>query len=148
MSGEIVADIKAEYSELNGCELNSEIAKLMIDEYPILSIAAAFANGPSLFRGLGELRVKESDRLELIKLNLLRCGCECEINNDDLLIKPSKIYNPINKSIRTDFDHRIAMSFAVMGSKLGNLKIDDAECINTSFPNFSNIFNEVGGDLL
>ena len=148
LSGEIVADIEAEYSELNGCELDSEIAKLMIDEYPILSIAAAFANSPSVFRGLGELRVKESDRLELIKLNLIRCGCECEINNDDLFIKPSKFYNPTNKNIRTDFDHRIAMSFAVMGSKLGNLKINDAECINTSFPNFLNIFNEAGGNLL
>ena len=65
------------------------MAKLMIDEYPILSIAAAFAKGPSLFRGLGELKVKESDRLELIKLNLIKCGCECEVINDDLIIRPS-----------------------------------------------------------
>mgnify|MGYP002013797878 CR=1 FL=1 len=147
-SGETVADLEVEHTELKGCELDSEIAKLMIDEYPILSIAAAFANGPSLFKGLGELKVKESDRLELIRLNLLRCGCECEVKNDDLLIKPSKVYLPKNFKIRTDFDHRIAMSFAIMGSKIGNLIIEDTESINTSFPNFNNIFNSTGGKFL
>ena len=148
LSGEIVADLDVEYSNLNGCELDSEMAKLMIDEYPILSIAAAFANSPSLFRGLKELKVKESDRLELIRLNLQRCGCECEVINDDLLIKPAKLYKPVENKIRTDFDHRIAMSFTVMGSKIGNLSIEDAESINTSFPNFIDIFNKSGGNIL
>jgi len=148
MSGEIVADIEVQYSNLNGCELDSEIAKLMIDEYPILSIAAAFANGPSLFKGLGELKVKESDRLELIRLNLFNCGCDCKVINDDLLIIPSKKYKPINKIIRTDFDHRIAMSFAVMGSRIGGLSIEDSISINTSFPNFKEIYNNCGGNLL
>ena len=148
LSGEIVADIDVEYTILNGCELDPEMAKLMIDEYPILSIAAAFANSPSLFKGLGELKVKESNRLELIKLNLNRCGCDCEIINDDLLIKPAKNYNVINNSIKTDFDHRIAMSFAVMGSKIGNLSIEDSESINTSFPNFISTFNSAGGNFL
>jgi len=148
LSGEIVADLDVEYSNLNGCELDSEMAKLMIDEYPILSIAAAFANSPSLFKGLKELIVKESNRLELIRLNLQRCGCECEVINDDLLIKPSKLYKPVENRIRTDFDHRIAMSFTVMGSKIGNLLIEDAESINTSFPNFINIFNKSGGNIL
>ncbi len=147
ISGEWVVDLNVEYSELNGCELDSEMAKLMIDEYPILSIAAAFAKGPSLFKGLGELKVKESDRLELIKINLLRCGCNCEVINDDLLIKPSKEYNIIDKNIITDFDHRIAMSFIVMGSKVGNLFIQDSDSIKTSFPEFKNIFNKYGGNL-
>ena len=147
ISGEWVANLNVEYSELNGCELDSEMAKLMIDEYPILSIAAAFASGPSLFKGLGELKVKESDRLELIKLNLLRCGCDCEVINDDLLIKPSKKYNIIDKNIITDFDHRIAMSFIVMGTKIGNLFIQDSDSIKTSFPEFKNIFNKHGGNL-
>ena len=62
----------------------------MIDEYPILSIAATFAISPSVFRGLKELRVKESDRLELIKTNLLKCGVKCEVKDDDLFIYPSK----------------------------------------------------------
>jgi len=148
LSGEIVADLDVEYSNLNGCELDSEMAKLMIDEYPILSIAAAFANSPSLFKGLKELKVKESNRLELIRLNLQRCGCECEVINDDLLIKPSKLYKPVENRIKTDFDHRIAMSFTVMGSKIGNLLIEDAESINTSFPNFIDIFNKSGGNIL
>ena len=148
LSGENIADLNVEYSDLVGCELDDEMAKLMIDEYPILSIAAAFAEGPSLFRGLKELKVKESNRLELIKLNLLKCGCECEIINDDLLIKPSKIYELTDNKIRTDFDHRIAMAFTVMGSKIGKLNIKDSESINTSFPNFKNVFNKSGGNIL
>lgn len=148
LSGEIVADLDVEHSILTGCELDAEMAKLMIDEYPILSIAAAFANGPSLFRGLKELKVKESDRLELIRLNLIRCGCDCEVTNDDLLIKPSKNYKLVDSKIRTDFDHRIAMAFIVMGTKIDGLFIEDAESINTSFPNFRNIFNNAGGNIL
>jgi len=148
MSGEIVADLEVEYSNLDGCELDSEMAKFMIDEYPILSIAAAFAKGKSIFRGLKELKVKESDRLELIRLNLVNCGCDCEVINDDLIIKPSETYIPKNNKIRTDFDHRIAMSFAVMGSKVDNLIIEDAESINTSFPNFIEKFNNAGGNIL
>ena len=81
-------------------------------------------------------------------MNLIRCGCECKVINNDLLIKPSKIYNPTNRNIRTDFDHRIAMSFAIMGSKIGNLSIEDSQSINTSFPNFNDIYNNAGGDFL
>jgi len=147
VSGEIVADLDVEYSNLVGCELDAEMAKFMIDEYPILSIAAAFAKGKSVLKGLKELRVKESDRLELIRLNLVNCGCDCEVINDDLIIRPSEVYIPKNNKIRTDFDHRIAMSFAVMGSKIGNLIIEDAESINTSFPNFNEKFNNAGGNI-
>ena len=148
VSGEVVADLEVEYSDLVGCELDAEMAKFMIDEYPILSIAAAFAKGTSIFRGLKELKVKESDRLELIRLNLVNCGCDCEVINDDLIIRPSENYFPINNKIRTDFDHRIAMSFAVMGSRINNLVIEDAESINTSFPNFIEKFNNAGGHIL
>ncbi|MDC1047468.1 3-phosphoshikimate 1-carboxyvinyltransferase [Alphaproteobacteria bacterium] len=148
VSGEIVADLDVEYSNLIGCELDAEMAKFMIDEYPILSIAAAFAKGTSIFRGLKELKVKESDRLELIRLNLVNCGCECQVINDDLIIKPSETYIPKNNIIRTDFDHRIAMSFAVMGSRVDNLIIEDSESINTSFPNFVEKFNNAGGNIL
>ena len=148
VSGEIVADLEVEYSNLVGCDLDAEMAKFMIDEYPILSIAAAFAKGASVFRGLKELKVKESDRLELIRLNLVNCGCDCEVIDDNLIIKPSEAYIPKNNNIRTDFDHRIAMSFAIMGSKVGNLIIEDAESINTSFPNFIEKFNNAGGNIL
>ena len=147
-AGEIVADINVKSSELSGCELNKEMAKLMIDEFPILSIAASQANSPSYFKGLDELRVKESDRLELINDNLNRCGCYSKIKDNDLFINPKKNKEIINSEIRTDFDHRIAMSFAVLGSKIGNLHINQSDSISTSFPSFKVQFNRAGGNLI
>ena len=146
-AGEIVADLNIKSSELNGCELDQEIAKLMIDEFPILSIAASQANSPSHFKGLDELRVKESDRLDLINRNLNNCGCFSEIKDNDLFIDPTKNKEIVDPEIRTDFDHRIAMSFAVLGSKIGKLHINEAESISTSFPTFKEQFNKAGGNL-
>ena len=146
---EIVADLEVESSELNGCELGEDMSKLMIDEYPILSIAASFANSPSHFKGLKELRVKESDRLELIKHNLENCGVKCLIKDDELFIDPKDKYTIKNNKIKTDFDHRIAMSFAIMGSLLEeDLFIDDSSSIKTSFPNFVECYNKVGGNIV
>ena len=145
---EEVCDIEVFSSELQGCELDSSIAKLMIDEYPILSIAAVFANTPSVFRGLKELRVKESDRLELIRLNLINCGVNCKVINDDLYIEPIKQKVHIAKKIRTDYDHRIAMAFAVMGTRIGPISIDDSSSIKTSFPTFKDEMNKIGGNII
>ena len=146
---ELVADLLVESSILKGCELDEKMAKLMIDEYPILSVAASFANSPSVFKGLGELKIKESDRLELIRLNLSNCGVDCRVNNDQLFINPKKEYKVKNDNIRTDYDHRIAMSFAIMGSFLNHdLKIDKSSCIKTSFPKFVSSFNSIGGNLI
>jgi 5-enolpyruvylshikimate-3-phosphate synthase len=114
----------------------------------ILSIAASFANSPSQFNGLGELKVKESNRLELIRQNLDQCGIFCNIDKDNLFIDPTKKNKIKNNIIRTDSDHRIAMSFAVMGTKLDtNLKINDSEYIKTSFPKFVESLNSIGGNL-
>ncbi len=146
-NNETICDIDVASSDLNGCELGPEFADLMIDEYPILAIAASFANSPSVFRGLKELRVKESDRLKLILLNLKNCGVDCKSENDDLFIYPSKNYEIKNNIIQTDFDHRIAMAFSVMGTKLGPLNIRDSDSINTSFPNFKNELNKLGGKI-
>ncbi len=146
INSEEVCDIYVESTNLNGCELESNFAELMIDEYPILAVAASFANSPSIFRGLNELRVKESDRLELINENLQRCGVNSLINENDLIIDPSNYYKINNHKIVTNFDHRIAMSFAIMGSKIGTLEIEDSESINTSFPTFISEFNKVGGN--
>ncbi len=146
-NNEEVCDIEVKSSKLNGCDLDGDIAKLMIDEYPILSIAAAFANSPSIFRGLSELKVKESNRLELIRMNLVNCGIECEVNGDDLFINPLNKKNISKVDITTNFDHRIAMSFAVLGSKLGNIEIHDSDSIKTSFPSFIEQFNKVGGSI-
>ncbi len=144
-NNENICDIEVFSSKLKGCELSPDFADLMIDEYPILSIAASFANSPSIFRGLKELRVKESDRLKLILENLKNCGVECKSENDDLFIYPSKNYQIKNNIIETEFDHRIAMAFAVMGTKIGPLNIKEAISINTSFPNFINEINNLGG---
>ncbi len=146
-NNENICDIEVISSDLNGCELGPEYADLMIDEYPILSIAASFAKSPSIFRGLKELRVKESDRLKLILLNLQNCGVNCKSENDDLFIFPSKEYQIKNNLIQTDFDHRIAMAFCIMGTKLGPLNIKDSDSINTSFPSFKNEFNNLGGNI-
>ncbi len=145
-NNENICDIEVVSSGLHGCELGPEFADLMIDEYPILSIAASFANSPSVFRGLKELRVKESDRLKLILLNLQNCGVNCKSENDDLFIFPSKEYQIKNNLIQTDFDHRIAMAFCIMGTRLGPLNIKDSDSINTSFPTFKNEFNNIGGN--
>ena len=122
-NNENICDIEVLSTNLNGCELGPEIADLMIDEYPILAVAASFARTPSVFRGLKELRVKESDRLKLILRNLQNCGVNCKSENDDLYIYPSKNYQIKNNIIRTDFDHRIAMAFCIMGTKIGPLNI-------------------------
>ena len=120
----------------------------MIDEYPILSIAAAFADSPSIFRGLSELKVKESDRLELIRYNLNQCGIFSKVEDENLYIDPTIKKDFTNNKIKTDNDHRIAMSFAVMGTKLDlDLKILDSEYIKTSFPNFIELLNKSGGKL-
>jgi len=146
-NNEKICDLEINSTDLMGCELDSDIAKLMIDEYPILSIAASFASSPSIFRGLSELRVKESDRLKLIDLNLKRCGVNSKIIGDDLHIHPSKNYEIIDNNIRTDFDHRIAMAFAVMGTKIGPLNINEANSISTSFPTFMDEINSIGGNI-
>jgi len=147
-NNENVCDIEVSTSTLNGCELGAEFADLMIDEYPILAIAASFANSPSIFRGLKELKVKESNRLKLILINLQSCGVNCKIENDDLYIYPSKKYDLITNKIQTDYDHRIAMAFAVMGTKIGPLNIRDSDSIKTSFPNFINEINNIGGNII
>ncbi len=146
-NNEQVCDIEVKSSKLIGCDLDSDIANLMIDEYPILSIAASFADTPSIFRGLSELRIKESDRLNLIFTNLQKCGVNCKIENNDLYIFPEKMYSVKENKIKTDFDHRIAMSFAIMGSKIGPLIIEDSDSINTSFPTFINEFEKIGGNI-
>ena len=94
-----------------------------------------------------ELRVKESDRLKLILLNLQNCGVNCKSENDDLHIFPSNEYEIKNNLIQTDFDHRIAMAFCIMGTKLGPLNIKDSDSINKSFPTFKNEFNNLGGNI-
>ncbi len=144
---EEICDIEVHSSNLHGCELGPDMADLMIDEYPILSVAASFATSPSIFRGLNELRVKESDRLNLILQNLLNCGVDCHVTGNDLFINPTEKFEVKNNLIKTKYDHRIAMSFCVMGTKIGPLEISDPNSINTSFPTFKEELNKIGGQI-
>jgi len=140
-----------------GIEVPASRAPSMIDEYPILAVAAAHAKGVTKMNGLSELKVKESNRLMMIAQNLEKCGVTLKIGQekiqqngqeiiDDFLEVQGGISQPKTQvEIATAMDHRIAMSFLVMGLSLENgLQIDDGSMINTSFPTFTNIFENFG----
>lgn len=134
--GEPVADIRVEYAELRGADIPASRAPSMIDEYPILAVAAAFARGTTRMRGLHELRTKESDRLTIMAEGLAACGARTEIDGDDLIVHGNGKL-PGGATIATHLDHRICMSFLVAGLASDHpITIDDAAPINTSFPTF------------
>ena len=143
-AGEPVADLVVRGSALRAVDVPAERAPSMIDEYPILAVAAAFARGTTRMRGLGELRVKESDRLALMAEGLAACGVEVGVEGDDLLVTgPVGATRPA--MIDAQHDHRIAMSFLVLGG-LGNapITVAGAETILTSFPGFADLMNGLG----
>jgi 3-phosphoshikimate 1-carboxyvinyltransferase len=145
VGGEKVADIVVEHSKLKGIEIPANRAASMIDEYPILSIAAANADGITKMNGLAELKVKESNRLLMIANGLAACGVVAKMGDDFLEIKGGIKQQKKLIKITTAMDHRIAMSFLVMGLMMENgVQIDDSEMIKTSFPNFEKIFVDFG----
>lgn len=133
---EPIGDIVVKHKELNGVEVNTNISWL-IDELPALSIAMALANGTSKVSNAKELRVKESDRIASVVNNLKLCGVDYTEYEDGYEITGGKIEAA---TIDSHGDHRIAMSFAVAGLHCG-MKIEDTQCIQTSFPNFEEILN-------
>ncbi|MFT4967324.1 MAG: 3-phosphoshikimate 1-carboxyvinyltransferase [Candidatus Deianiraeaceae bacterium] len=147
VAGEDVADINASYSpDIQGIQLNGDIAPSMIDEYPILFVIASFANGVSIFEGLKELTAKESNRLKIMAENLTEIGVQCNVNYEDpsLQIIGNPTFAPKStKPIPTHFDHRIAMSCLIAGLR-GKVTIDDDTYIKTSFPNFIDIIKNIG----
>ncbi len=147
--GEPVADLVAQGSELVGIDLSAEIAPRMIDEYPILAVAAACARGPSVLRGLGELRVKESDRLQAMESGLRACGVQARVVGDDLHIEGTGGRPPPGGGrIDAGLDHRIAMSFLVLGGLARRpVRVKGAETIHTSFPGFLELMNGLGAEL-
>lgn len=148
MSGEPVADLRVFSSELRGVSVPADKAPSMIDEYPILAVAAAFAKGESRFDGLAELRVKESDRFEAILQGLSANGAAVEADGDSLIIKGCEKKPCGGGVIRAKLDHRIAMSFMVMGTASQNgVVIDDDESVSTSFPDFAALMNERGANI-
>ena len=145
-AGELVADIKVRYSNLRGVEVPANRVAKMIDEYPILAIAAAHATGVTKMSNLSELKAKESNRLSEIYKNITKCGIEAKMGDDDLeIIGGIRSLDNVPR-ITTYHDHRIAMSFFILGLTMKNgIEIDDTSMISTSFPNFLNLFRNVIG---
>ncbi|HVX91652.1 MAG TPA: 3-phosphoshikimate 1-carboxyvinyltransferase [Xanthobacteraceae bacterium] len=145
--GEEVADLRVVASKLKGVEVPPERAPSMIDEYLVLGVAAAFAEGTTRMRGLKELRVKESDRLEATAEMLRANGVSVEIEGDDLIVHGTGGV-PGGGDVKTHMDHRIAMSALVMGlASEQPVRIDDSAFIATSFPGFVELMRGVGADL-
>jgi 3-phosphoshikimate 1-carboxyvinyltransferase len=145
--GEETADFRVRSCALRGVEVPAERAPSMIDEYPVLAVAASFAEGITVMRGLKELRVKESDRLAAVADGLRANGVEVAIEGDDLLVqgrgRPSG-----GGTVITHMDHRIAMAFLVMGlASEKPVGVDDVSFIATSFPGFVPMMRRLGADL-
>jgi len=144
--GEDVADLRVRAGALKGVDVPAERAPSMIDEYPVLSVAAAFADGTTRMRGLKELRVKESDRLEATAAMLRNNGIDVEIEGDDLIVH-GKGRAPGGGVVATHMDHRIAMSALAMGLATEQpVTVDDAAFIATSFPGFADLMRGLGAD--
>jgi 3-phosphoshikimate 1-carboxyvinyltransferase len=143
-AGEPVADIRARASRLTGVKVPAARAPSMIDEYPILAVAAAFAEGTTRMEGIEELRVKESDRLAAVEAALTANGVMSQSGRDWLEVMGGGA--PGGGKVKTHMDHRIAMSFLVMGfaSRI-HTTVDDGRMIATSFPDFAGLMNGIGG---
>jgi 3-phosphoshikimate 1-carboxyvinyltransferase len=145
-AGEEIADIKCSYSQLKGVTVPASRAPSMIDEYPILSVAAANATGTTKMLGLKELKVKESDRLKAIYDGIIACGGKAEIDGDNLYVEGTKLKGGAN--VTTHGDHRIAMSFLVAGLVSDEkISVDEAEMINTSFTGFADLMRKIGANI-
>ena len=145
MSGEDVGNIQVSYSSLNAIEIKASSSPYLIDEYPILSIAASQAKGVTVMKGLSELRHKESDRIKSITTNLSKIGFKVISKKDDISIKGANEIEIIKqKKVKTYGDHRIAMSFVILSLLYKNkLIIDNEACISISYPDFKKHLKEL-----
>jgi 3-phosphoshikimate 1-carboxyvinyltransferase len=145
-AGEPMARLRVRASKLRGVEVPPERAPSMIDEYLVLAVAAAYAEGTTIMRGLKELRVKESDRLAATAAMLRVNGVPVEISGDDLIVE-GRGHVPGGGVVATHMDHRIAMSALVMGLASDKpVKVDDTSFIATSFPDFIPMMRRLGAD--
>ncbi len=142
IGGEPVADIKVRYVGLKGCEIDPNLVPLAIDEFPVICIAAACAEGVTTVSGAEELRAKESDRISVMVEGLRNIGVEVEERRDGMMLTGGSI---AGGEIQSHHDHRIAMSFAIAGSVAkGSVTIHGAETVATSFPNFVDLATQSG----
>jgi 3-phosphoshikimate 1-carboxyvinyltransferase len=148
-SGEQVGDITARYSpDMKGVVVPPERAPAMIDEYPILAIAAAFATGETIMRGVGEMRVKESDRIALTAAGLEACGVDIEEEPEGFIVRGTGQAPRGGAMVETHGDHRIAMSHLILGlAAQAPVSIDEPGMIATSFPGFAEMMRGLGGTL-
>ena len=150
-SGEEVGDITARYSALKGVVVPPERAPAMIDEYPILAVAAAFADGPTVMRGIGEMRVKESDRIALTAAGLRACGVAVEEEPEGMTVVGTRGGgHPVRGGglVHTHGDHRIAMSHLILGMAAQEpVAVDEPGMIATSFPGFAELMRGLGATL-
>ena len=143
--GEPVADLRVRAGGLRGADIPPERAPTMIDEYPVLAVAASCAKGRTVMRGLAELRVKESDRLAGMATGLAACGVKVAVEGDDLIVEGDGGAPKGGATIETRLDHRIAMAYLVLGlAAKSPVQIDDARPIATSFPGFVPLMNRLG----
>ncbi len=148
--GEPVADLRVRFSgNMKGIEVPPERAPSMIDEYPVLSVVAAFSTGKTVMRGVKELRVKESDRIDAMARGLEACGVRIEEDEDTLIVHglgPGGV--PGGATCATHIDHRIAMSFLVCGlAAKAPVAVDDGSPIQTSFPIFEGLMRGLGAEI-
>ncbi len=148
--GEPVADIHVNSAKLlKGVKVPKSRVPSMIDEFPILAVAAACSQGTTHMSGLKELRVKESDRLAMMANGLKSCGVDLEMGEDSLIIHGNGKAPKGGACIETALDHRIAMSFLVLGCATDEpIQIDNGASIKTSFPNFVELMNDLGADII
>lgn len=134
-NGEPTADITVKTSRLKGTEIGGELIPTLIDEIPVIALMAAFAEGETVIKDAAELKVKESNRIDLTVDNLVKMGVNAEATDDGMIIRGG---NPLRgASIHCKYDHRIAMTFSVAGiNAQGTTVIEDAECVDVSYPNF------------
>lgn len=147
--GEDVADLRVRSSELKGVTVPAARAPSMIDEYPVLAVAASFAEGETLMQGLEELRVKESDRLAAVARGLEANGIDCTEAETSLAVRGRPGGKGLGGgTVKTHLDHRIAMSFLVLGLATEKpVTVDDQAMIATSFPEFMGLMQDLGAEL-
>ena len=144
--GEPVGDLRVQAVPLRGVRVPPERAPTMIDEYPVLAVLSAFAEGETRMEGLSELKVKESDRLAATAAGLVACGVKAHVDGDDLIVRGTGAVKG-GSLVETHMDHRIAMAFLTLGLGAGEpVTVDDVSMVATSFPGFVPLMTKLGAE--